>query len=47
MAAGQVPVGRGGKQTVAMLQYDLLLQMPYHFTQEDLLYEVAMRSKRA
>jgi hypothetical protein len=33
-----VPVPRGGKKTVAVLQYEMLAGLPYELTQEDLLF---------
>ncbi len=34
-----VPVARGGKPTVAVLQYEMLAGKPHVFTQEDVLFE--------
>ncbi len=34
-----VPVRRGGKSTVAVLQYEMLAGHPHVFTQEDVLFE--------
>lgn len=34
-----VPVERGGKKTVAVLQYELLAVSPHVYTQEDVLFE--------
>ncbi|MQA00201.1 MAG: hypothetical protein GEU80_12895 [Dehalococcoidia bacterium] len=34
-----VPVARGGKKTVAVLQYEMLEGHPYVLTQEDVLFE--------
>jgi hypothetical protein len=33
-----VPVERGGKKTVAVLQYEMLADNPYVYTQEDVLF---------
>ncbi len=33
-----VPVPRGGKKTVALLQYEILAGQPHQVTQEDLLF---------
>lgn len=33
-----VPVARGGKKTVAVLQYDMLSDRPFQLTQEDVLF---------
>jgi hypothetical protein len=40
---GVVPGERGGKPTVASLEYELLSSHPYRFTRDDLLYEVHAR----
>lgn len=37
---GVVPQARGGKETVATLQYAMLAEHPYEHTQEDVLFEV-------
>jgi hypothetical protein len=34
-----VPVERGGKPTVAVLQYEMIANAPYRHTQEDVLFE--------
>jgi hypothetical protein len=39
----QVPVGRGGKPTVAVLQYEMLRDGPRVHTQEDVLFGVWLR----
>lgn len=36
---GVVPTDRGGKPTVATIQYGLLAQQPYTYTQEDILFQ--------
>jgi hypothetical protein len=36
--AATVPVARGGKATVATVQYELLAERPYRMTQEDVLF---------
>jgi hypothetical protein len=38
-----VPMERGGKPTVATIQYDMLAGQPYHFTQEEVLFESHIR----
>jgi hypothetical protein len=38
--SGTVPPSKGGKPTVAVLQYQLLTKQPYALTLEDLLFEV-------
>lgn len=38
-----VPSERGGKKTVAVLQYEMLAADPYHLTQEDVLFETWLR----
>jgi hypothetical protein len=44
-ACGIVPAERGGRKTVAMIQYELLAEKPYHYTQEDVLFESYIRHK--
>lgn len=36
----EVPQERGGKQTVATIQYDLISQHPYQHTSDDVLFQV-------
>jgi hypothetical protein len=36
---GMIPQPRGGKPTVAMLQYEMLIDRPFRYTQEDVLFE--------
>lgn len=36
---GKVPVPRGSSRTVAEIQYEMLAEQPYTFTQEDVLFE--------
>jgi hypothetical protein len=36
---GEVPPARGGKVTAAEAQYRMLVEQPYRFTQEDVLFE--------
>src|SRR4051812_36587779 len=38
VASSVVPEPRGGKKTVAVLQYEMLAEQPYQLTQEDLLF---------
>lgn len=45
LAAGAVPVEKGGKKTIAVIQYELLAQNPYQYTQEDVLFETHVRHK--
>ncbi|WP_237722768.1 DUF6157 family protein [Singulisphaera acidiphila] len=40
-----VPVAKSDRKPVHVLQYELLSAHPYHFTHEDLLYEVHIRHK--
>lgn len=42
---GEVPQERGGKKTVAQIQYELLAGTPYGLTQEDVLFETYLRQK--
>lgn len=37
--SSQVPPARGGKQTAATIQYELLAGRPHRLTQEDVLFE--------
>ena len=37
---GQVPQARGGKKTKAMIEYELLVEHPYTYTEEDIAFEV-------
>lgn len=36
----EVPEARGGKKTVAVLQYELLTEKPDHFTEQELYFRV-------
>lgn len=40
-----VPKPRGTKPTIPVLQYELLSQHPYTYTQQDVIYEVHRRHK--
>jgi hypothetical protein len=40
---GEIPATKGEKQTVAVIQYELLSRHPYRFTQEELYFEVHVR----
>lgn len=40
-----VPVERGGKKSIAVIQYELLSEHPYEYTQEDVLFETFIRHK--
>jgi hypothetical protein len=42
---GIVPVARGEKKPIHVLEYELLSGHPYRFTNEDLIYEVHVRHK--
>src|SRR4051812_41607581 len=42
---GEVPVARGDRKPVHLLQYELLAEHPYRFTHADLLFEVHVRHK--
>lgn len=37
---GQVPQVRGGKKTKAVVEYELLVEHPYTYTEEDIAFEV-------
>ena len=43
--AGTVPQAKGGKQTIATLEYGLLTEKPYHYTLPELIFEVHVRHK--
>ncbi len=43
---GQVPVGRGGKKSIAQIEYELLSAHPYQFTENELIFEVHIRHKQ-
>lgn len=43
--SGTVPPGRGARPTKAQIEYDILSQHPYQFTQEEVLFEVHVRHK--
>jgi len=40
-----VPEERSGKKTVALIQYELLAEHPYKYTQEDVLFQTHVRHK--
>lgn len=40
-----VPVERGGKKSIAVIQYELLSEHPYEYTQADVLFETFARHK--
>jgi hypothetical protein len=37
---GQVPRARGGRKTKAVVEYQLLVEHPYSYTEEDIAFEV-------
>jgi Family of unknown function (DUF6157) len=37
---GQVPAARGGKRTKAVVEYELLVNHPYAYSEEDIAFEV-------
>ena len=39
-AAGAIPPEKGGKKTVANLQYEMLREHPYQYTSDDVLFAV-------
>lgn len=45
--AGTVPTERGGKPTVASLQYELLADKPHALTQEDILFQTWLQRQDA
>lgn len=42
---GLIPKERGGKKTVASIQYELLSEKPYHFNEEEVLFETHVRHR--
>lgn len=42
---GTIPPKKSDKKSVANLQYELLAEQPYAFTQEELLFEVHLQHK--
>src|SRR5262245_51317950 len=40
VSAAQVPQARGGKRTKAVVEYELLVEHPYAYTEEDIAFEV-------
>ena len=42
---GVAPQEKGGKKTVAVIQYELLLGHPYEYTQEDVLFKTHVLHK--
>ncbi|HAI75283.1 MAG TPA: hypothetical protein DCM08_03475 [Microscillaceae bacterium] len=40
VSSGTKPLAKGGKQTVAMRQYELLVNNPYQFTSDDIFFLV-------
>ena len=45
VTSGVVPVARGDRKPIHVLQYELLRDHPYRYTHEDLLFEVHVRHK--
>ncbi len=43
--SGEVPEERGGKKTVAVIHYEMLIDNPYQYTQEDVLFQTHVRHK--
>lgn len=44
-ASSVIPQEKGGKKTVAVIQYEMLVDRPYELTQEDVLFETHVRHK--
>ena len=40
VSVAQVPQARGGKKTKAVVEYELLVENPYTYTEEDIAFEV-------
>jgi len=45
VTTGVIPAPRGGRKTVAVLQYELIAEQPYTLTQEDVLFETWRRQQ--
>jgi hypothetical protein len=45
VAGSVVPTERGERKTVAVIQYELLADSPYRYTQEEVLFETFVRHK--
>jgi hypothetical protein len=45
VSASVVPAGRGGKPTIALLQYEILKAHPYGYTSAEVLFESNMKHK--
>src|SRR4051812_40091738 len=43
VSAAVVPVARGGRKTIAVIQYELLSTSPYKYTSAQVLFECSMR----
>lgn len=44
---GEIPVQKDGQKTVPVLQYEMISGNPYHYTQDDVLFEVyAIRNNK-
>jgi hypothetical protein len=41
----EVPVPRGDKKPMHVIQYELLVERPYHYNHEELIFEVYVRHK--
>lgn len=44
-SVAQAPLLHNGKPTIASIQYELLSEAPYAYTQEDILFETHLRHK--
>ncbi|PZD96728.1 hypothetical protein DNH61_05890 [Paenibacillus sambharensis] len=40
VTAAEVPKTKGSARTVAVMQYDMIVNYPYQYTQEDILFEI-------
>ena len=40
-----MPMARGGKKPIPLIEYELLAARPYTYTQDDLIFEVHVRRK--
>ncbi|ALS28644.1 hypothetical protein IJ21_32530 [Paenibacillus sp. 32O-W] len=47
LRASKVPEGRGGKKSIAQIQYEMLAGHPYEYTQEDVLFHTWLEPSSA
>ena len=42
---GEIPQGRGGVETLPMIEHELLTRHPYHFTEKELIFAKHVRQR--